>query len=190
MTGRNAAIVLLSLLVAGCGFFSRPKNTFYSLETIAPAGAVRAVEGLPIAIDGIQLPPGIDRRGIVIRAENNQVDVRGTHQWTAPLEDMVLHTLAFDLANRLPEGMVILPGQARPAAGSVRSIYITFGELAPGPEPQFVLDARWTIGGFGLPETSGREEITIPLSSMESPVIVDAMSEALAQLADRLVMQL
>lgn len=190
MIRRNGSIVLLTLLLTGCGILSRPKNTFYSLTPIPPAAGVRTVSGLPVGIDGIQLPPGIDRRGIVIRKENNEVEVRGTNQWTAPLEDMVLHTLAFDLANRLPVGMVIVPGQARPAAGSMRSIYVTFEELAPGPEQQFVLDARWTIGGFGLPEKSGREQITIPMASMESPAIVDAMSEALAQLSERLVAQL
>ena len=187
---RVAATMLLMLLATGCGIFSRPKNTFYSLETIPPAGAVTSVAGLPVGVDGIQLPPGIDRRGIVIRGEDNQVEVRGTEQWTAPLEEMVIHTLAFDLANRLPEGMVILPGQARPAAGSMRSIHVTFEELAAQADSQFVLDARWTIGGFGLEERSGREQITIPLASMESPAIVEAMSQALAQLAERIVAEL
>ena len=187
---RVVAVVLLTLFASGCGIFSRPKNTFYSLETIAPVGGIATVGGLPVGVDGIQLPPGIDRRGIVIRGENNQVEVRGTEQWTAPLEEMVVHTLSFDLANRLPEGMVILPGQARPAAGSMRSIHVTFEELAAQPDSRFVLDARWTVGGFGLEERSGREQIAIPLESMETPVIVEAMSLALAQLAERLVARL
>jgi hypothetical protein len=91
---------------------------------------------------------------------------------------MVIHTLAFDLANRLPEGMVVLPGQPKPAA--MRSLSVVFEDLAPGPDNIFVLDARWTIG-----ELTKHERIAIPLQSTDSPAIVAAMSEALATLADR-----
>ena len=37
------------------------------------------------------------------RANDNKLDVRGHHQWASPLEDMVTHTLSFNLASRLPE---------------------------------------------------------------------------------------
>ena len=168
-----------AMLLAGCGFFSRPKNQFFSLETV-PAETRVAKSGPPAGIEGIELPPGLDRRGIYLRDENNKVEVRGTHQWTAPLEEMVIHTLAFDLANRLPEGMVILPGQAKPSK-PMRSIYVIFEELAAGPDPVFVLDARWTLG-----EVTRHEVIRIDLQSMESPAIADAMSRALGALADRI----
>src|SRR5687768_15757211 len=105
MTTRAIAALTL-IFLSGCGIFSRPKNEFYSLDTIAGTSAA-AVTGSPIGIDGIELPPGLDRRGIVIRDENQRIEVRGTHQWTASLEDMVIHTLAFDLASRLPDGMVV-----------------------------------------------------------------------------------
>lgn len=169
----------LVLVAAGCGFFSRPKNQFFSLDTIPTESRV-AKSGAPVGIEGIELPPGLDRRGIYIRDENHKIEVRGTHQWTAPLEEMVIHTLAFDLANRLPEGMVILPGQAKPA-GVMRSIYVNFEDFAPGPEPVFVLDARWTAGGV-----THHELIRIDLESMESPAIAAGMSRALATLADRI----
>lgn len=182
---RSGPILLMLLLVAGCGFLSRPKNQFYSLEIIKPTGAPADVAGVPIGIDGIELPPGLDRRGIVIRGADHKIEVRGTHQWTADLEEMVIHTLAFDLANRLPNGMVVLPGQAKPAA--MRSIYLTFEDLAPGPDRVFVLDARWTLTGTGRPEVTGHERITVPMESMESPAVVTAMSQALAQLAERIV---
>lgn len=179
------ATALLTITLAGCGFFSRPKNQFYTLDTLPPeGGAIVSVTGTPVAIDGIELPPGLDRRGIFIRGENQKVEVRGTHQWTASLEDMVMHTLAFDLANRLPVGMVILPGQEIPASPS-RSISVVFEDLAAGPDRTFVLDARWTIG-----ETTRHERITLPLSTMDSPEIVAAMSRSLAALADRIAAQL
>ncbi|HEX2831598.1 MAG TPA: PqiC family protein [Thermoanaerobaculia bacterium] len=169
--------VFALLLVSGCGFFSRTKNTFYSLEPVP--GARVAKSGTPIGIEGLELPPGLDRRDIVVRDANHKVDLRGTNQWTAPLEEMVLHTLAFNLGNRLPEGMVVLPGQAKPPA--MRSIYITMGELAPGPEPTFVLDAQWTVDGRAT-----HERIEVPMPSLDSEQVVVAMNTALGMLADRI----
>jgi uncharacterized lipoprotein YmbA len=189
MTIRRITPVLLAMLMAGCGFLKRPPNQFYTLDTIPGAATPAAVSGAPIGIDGVELPPGLDRRGIVVRGANNKLDERGTHQWAAPLEDMVIHTLAFDVANRLPVGMVVLPGQAKPT-GAMRSVYVVMEDLAPGPESTFVLDARWTLREPAGTERTQHERITIPMSSMESPAVVAAMSQALAALADRIVAQL
>jgi uncharacterized lipoprotein YmbA len=175
---RAVPIALTLLLLTGCGILKRPPNQFYSLETIDPAAPRGTVGGVPVGIDAIELPPGLDRRGIVLRQADHKFEVRGTHQWASDLEEMVIHTLAFDLANRLPEGMVILPGQPKPAA--MRSLTVVFEDLAPGPDNIFVLDARWTTG-----ELTKHERITVPLQSTESPSIVTAMSEALGTLADR-----
>jgi len=171
--------IVLCLLTASCGFLKRVPNTFYTLDTVPGAAARASVAGTPIGIDGIELPPGLDRREVTARAADHKLDVRGHHQWASPLEDMVTHTLSFDLASRLPEGMVVLPGQAKP--GAMRSLYVTFEDLAPGPDKVFVLDARWTLG-----ELTRHERINVPLSSNESAAVVAAMSHALGQLADRI----
>jgi uncharacterized lipoprotein YmbA len=182
---RTAAALLITATLAGCSILKRPQNQFYSLTTIPPAAApARAASGTPIGIDGIELPPGLDRRGIVVRGADHKIEVRGTNQWTAPLEEMVLHTLSFDLAARMSEGMVILPGAAKPMS-AMRSIFVNFEELAPGPEQTFVLDARWTLRAADT-EVAHHERITIPMASMESAAIAEAMSQALAQLADRI----
>ena len=119
MTIRRTMPLLLSFVLAGCSFFSKSQSNFYSLDRIAPGAAVANVHGLPIGIDGVELPPGLDRREIVVRKANHQLDVRSNEQWSASLQPLVLHTLAFDLAARLPEGMVILPGEAKPS-GAMR----------------------------------------------------------------------
>ena len=98
------------------------------------------VSGTPITIETIELPPGFDRKDVVVRKANNQLDVRGTQQWSANLGPLVLHTLAFDLADRLPAGMVVLPGAAKPAA--MRSIDVTFEELAAGPDASPFRESR------------------------------------------------
>lgn len=177
--GLCPAIALI--LLTSCSFLGKTKDTFFSLSPLP--GTVRNVTGTPIGIDGIELPPGIDRREIVLRKTDGQLDVRGTELWAGPLGEMVLHTLAFDLAKRLPEGMMTLPGAATPSA--MRPVRIVFEDLAAGADGQFVLDARWTLGGI-----TNHERITVNAKSGTSADIVAAMNEALSTLADRIVAKL
>jgi uncharacterized lipoprotein YmbA len=183
MTMRRTLLALL-LLAAGCGFFSRTKSKYYSLDRIKPTGAVANVSGPPIAIDVLELPPGVDRREMVVRKADQQLDVRKSELWSASLEDSVLHTLAFDLADRLPEGMVILPGQAKPL-GPTRSTSVVIEELSAGPENTVTLDARWITN-----ETSHHERITIDIDALDGANIASGVSRAIATLADRMVAQL
>jgi uncharacterized lipoprotein YmbA len=172
---RRAVVVLL--LLSGCSFFSRTKNNIYSLDRI-PGTAV-AMRGTPLGIESLELPPGVDRREIVVRKADQKLDVRANELWSADLKPLVLHTLAFDLASRLPEGMVILPGETKPAA--MRPIDVVFEQLAAGPDPKFVLDARWT-----LDNVTHHESIAVDIPSLDSKNVATGMSQALAQLADRI----
>ncbi|MBW3670281.1 MAG: PqiC family protein [Acidobacteria bacterium] len=182
MSYRFAVIILVCLTISSCGFFSRTKSEFYTLETLPPDQQVAAAGEAPVGIEAIELPPGLDRRGIVVRESRHQLQIRETHQWTETLETMVLHTLAHDLAERLPAGMMVLPGQPKPA-GPMRSITVVFDDLTPGPEPLFRLDARWgSVGG-----SISHERIEVPMSSLESDEVATAMSAAIATLADRIV---
>ena len=162
------------LFLVGCSFFSKTKSQIYSLQRI-PGTAVQAT-GTPVAIDNVELPPGFDRKEIVVRLANNQLDVRGTQQWGATLSQEVLHTLAFDLASRLPAGMVIVPAAVKPAA--VRSVDVAFEEIAAGPDAKVVVDARW--------ERTHHERIEVPIASLDSANVASGMSQALATLADRI----
>jgi uncharacterized lipoprotein YmbA len=184
---RRTIPIFLVLLLSGCGFFTRTKSSFYSLETI-PGVAPAAVAGLPIGVETIELPPGLDRRSIVVRDRNHRIEIRETEQWADMLESMVLHTLAFNLASRLPEGMVILPGDAKPDGGML-SLYVIVEELAGGPDRVVVLDARWTLRPArpGSAALTRHEQITVEIGSLDSAEIAAGMSRALATLADNIV---
>ncbi len=182
---RIRAIACL-LLLTGCGFFSRTKSRFYSFERI-PAARVE-MRGTPIAIEVVELPPGFDRREIVVRQPDLRLEVRERDQWSASLEPMVLHTLAFDLAARLPEGMVILPGQVK-QAGPTRSIDLVVEDLSAGPESKVTLDARWILREAAR-ESTHHERIEIPIPSLESTNIATGMSQAIATLSDRIIQTL
>lgn len=184
-------LMLLTLVIAltGCGIFSRSKSRFYSFERVPPAAGVTNIGGAAIGIEVVELPPGFDRSDVVVRKPDNQVEVRGTEQWTASVEPMVLHTLAFNLADRLPEGMVILPGQAKPNA-PMRSIDLIVEDFAAGPEARVILDARWKLRENGRPELTQHEVIEIAIPNLESESVANGMSQALGVLADRIVARL
>ena len=188
MTLRRTVPILLVILLTGCGLFRRQQKNYYSLDTIPPATPPAAITGLPIGLDAVELPPGIDRREIVVRQANGQLDLRGTELWSAPVESMIIHTLAFDLAARLPEGMIVLPGQAKPI-GAIRSIYVVAEKFEAGPEAVLILDTRWILraAAAGRSDFIRHERITVQVSSLESTQIASAMSQALATLADRIV---
>lgn len=182
MNARILPIAAACLLIGACSLFSRTKSEFYTLSSRPPSGPVATLQVPRIAIEGIELPPGLDRRGIVVHASATELEIRETEQWTSTLETMVLHTLAHDLAARLPEGTMVLPGQPRPE-GAILPVSVMFDELAPGPEPVFVLDARWSAGG----DVIRHERVEVPMASLESAEVATAMSAALATLADRIV---
>ena len=196
LAGPLPAVALAALLLAGCGLFGgRKEIRHFAIEPLPPSGTpaaapaapsvVAAPAGPPLGVDAVELPPGLDRQGIVVRRADHRLEVRGTDLWASSLETMVLHALAFDLAERLPEGMVILPGQAQPAGG-MRSLDVVFAELAAGPEREFVLDARWTLRAAGEPDLVGHERIVQPLGSLDSDEIAAGTSRALADLSERI----
>jgi uncharacterized lipoprotein YmbA len=101
----------------------------------------------------------------------------------------VLHTLAFDLAARLPEGMLILPGEAKPP-GAMRSIDVVLEELAAGPEAKVVLDGRWVVRESGRPDVARHERIAVDIASLDSANIANGVSQALGTLADRMAAEM
>jgi uncharacterized protein len=185
VTIRLTTTLLLTLLLGGCGFFSAQKKDFFTIDAIPPAGGRTASDGVAVGIATVQLPPAIERREVVVREESGQLDLRGRDLWGASLETLVMHALAFNLASRLPEGMVILPGQATPL-GATRSIRVIAETFEAGPAPTVVLDARWILAGADGEGVTTHERIEVPIGSLDSADIANGMSLALAELANRI----
>jgi uncharacterized protein len=189
---RGASRLILASLVAasfvGCGgLLKRPQVNHYALEPIAADARHVEVAGPPVGLGAVELPPGLDRPDIVVRSAPGRFEVRGTELWPASLGTVVLHRVAFELAARLPQGMVILPGQVQPA-GAARALDLAFAELTAGPDANLVVDVRWTLraGVGGAQELAGHERIVEPLGSLDSVEVARGTSRALAALADRL----
>ena len=186
MTMRRAMALVPVMMLIGCGFFSRSQSRIYSLDRVPPSAPPAAVRGLPVGLDGIELPPGFDRKEIVVRKANQQLDVRSGEQWDADLEPLVLHTLAFDLASRLPEGMMILPGEVKPPS-QLRTIDVAFEDLAAGPDAKVAVDAHWIVKEPGRPDVTGHERFAVDIPSLSSADVAAGTSRALGALADRIV---
>lgn len=181
---QTAAVLLAAAMtLTACGFMSRTKSSFYRVEPVP--GTVTSIQGTPLAVDIVELPPGFDRKEIVVRKDDGQLEIRETQQWTALLEPSVLHAVAFNLASRLPEGMVILPGQAVPAGGT-RAIDLMFEEIVAGPANEVVIDVRWTLRGGA----THHERIVTPIASLESGEIATGTSRGLATLSERILERL
>ena len=185
MRRRYFVALLLTTTLFGCSFLKRTKSSIFSLETMKPS-AVTNLHGAPLAIAVVELPPGLDRKEIVVRKADHQLEVRETEQWGASFRAMVLHTLAFDLASRVPEGMMLLPGASQPPT-ALRSIDVIFDDLAAQSDGSVLLDARWMVKQPGRIEAAHHEEIRVPLTSAASDQIAAAISRGLAELADRIV---
>jgi len=175
--------LVLVILLTGCSFFSKTKINVYSLDrlpsSLSGAPAPPPAGSLPLAIESLELPPGFDRREIVIRRTDHQLEIRSNELWSASLQPLILHTLAYDLAARLPEGAVILPGATKPAA--IRAIDVIIEDVAAGPNTEVVLDGHWISGGV-----SHHEHIAVPIPSLDSVNVATGMSQAVAALADRI----
>lgn len=174
----------LLFAAAGCGFFSRSKSAFYSIDTVPATPRIVSMT-TPVAIDVVELPPGADRREIVVQEEGGKVSIRERDQWTASLEPLMLHTLAHNLAARLPAGSVILPGQPVPN-GPMRAFDVIVERMDAGPGNQVTLVARWTLRERNTAAASQREEIVIPIASLSSGHIAGGYTAALAKLSDRM----
>ena len=179
--------LLLIALLSGCSFFSRSKPPQYFSLDVVPGTAV-AARATRVGIGTVELPPGFDRREIVVRQANQQLEVRESQLWSATLGQLVMHTLAFDVASRLPQGMMVLPGEARPPA--IRTIDVAFENLAAGPGNSVTLDAHWVLHDPGRADVSHLEHIAIDVPSTGGADVASGMSRALAALADRISAQL
>ncbi len=90
---------------------SSPATQYYTLNSIAPTVAADGHTSYSVWIATVIVPKTLDRTQLVRRASDNRLDVSENNRWAAPLDDMVRRVLSQDLASRLPEGMVIQPGE-------------------------------------------------------------------------------
>jgi len=179
------ASLVISVATAACST-SPPTRRFM----LAPRPAAAPLS-FPrrVAIAGLGIAKYLDQPQIVRHRAGYEVEFAELERWAEGLADMVARTLAEDLAARLTGSQVFVgDGAATPPADASLELYVE--RFDPDPESAVHLSARWTIRRGSGAVRLGSERIIERAASASTNDLVAAMSDALANLADRLAAML
>lgn len=192
MTLRRTAVLLALCLPLLSACATSPTPHFVTLHVV-PNGTPATTAGSrpAIAVGRISLPPELDRSELVRRTGTDTLDVDALYRWAAPLDEIVQHTLASDLASRLPNRLVVLPGEPDPP-GRLDVVLVAFSIFSVDPSNQVRLRARWTLVNGDSKQALQTDDVqlTIPVASASGADVAGAMSTALAKLSDAIATKL
>lgn len=175
-----AGVFLLSL--AGC---ASAEPEWYRL--VAVPGRPLTLPPLRIELRDVRLARALERPGFPRAAADTRLTVAGGQRWAGPLDEMATQVLARNLAQRLPGSIVMAE---RDAIGGDAEIVVSVGidRFEADAAGQALLSASFAIRRLGSPRTlrDGRVEERVAPSGADADALVQALSEALARLADRL----
>jgi uncharacterized lipoprotein YmbA len=165
---------------------SSPPTHYYTLKTIAPSGPGATGPNLVVVrLEPVVIPPELDRPQLVSRSGPYSVRVADSDRWAAPLEDQIRRSLSEDLSARLPPHLVANPNE--PASNDPRRLLsIAIAEFYADERCAATLRADWTLRGPKGDSARGTEQVQSPGSAACAQALPEAMSGALALLADRL----
>lgn len=177
------ATIGAAILATACA--SKPDH-FYTLDVL-PAGDRPALAGtlLHVRLD-VTVPSMVDRSEMVLTTVNNGVQILDHERWAAPLSDQVAQTLSRDIERRRPD---VLVGDRRFDQGKAAAVVkVDIVHMSAARAGHVKLEAHWHITDIdaGI-DTVGGDSFDAPLSGADYAAMAQAYSQALSQLADKLV---
>jgi uncharacterized lipoprotein YmbA len=178
---RRAVAACLLAALAAC---SSPPPKVY---TLAAAPGAAAVSGRPVtaSVAAVEVPKYLDRPQIVTRSGAVELGVAEFDRWGEPLANMVQRVLADDLTRRLPTGSVITTSRTLSGDEDL-TVELALSRFDPEVDGSIVLEAQWRLrhkAGKAKTETA---RITRRPADESTMAEVQAMSDALGELADRI----
>jgi uncharacterized lipoprotein YmbA len=138
----------------------------------------------PVMVGHVDLPATLDRLWMVRSGPGNAIEVSDVDRWAAPLDELVRNALTADLRSRLPPGTVLAPGDTAPEG--TRTIMLNVLHFMADQSGRVVLDTDWSVqraNRHGMPQHA---EIQVEGSGKSGAAVAATMSQAVAQLADRI----
>jgi uncharacterized lipoprotein YmbA len=179
------ATAVAQLVIAGCA--SSPPMHYYTLSEIPATARLTVTDStMPVRLDRVTIPAEIDRSQLVRRLDATRLQIVENDRWAAPLEDTIRRVLSNDLATRLPVNMVANPYE--PSVGEKRqSLSVDIEEFYGDSTCAVTLRAAWVLKQPDMQSSRGTEETRVASGNCEgSAALPAAMSQALAQLSDRI----
>jgi len=181
------SIVIISLLSA-CT--ATPPTQFYVLEPQFDVPAVSAdgqVKKLIIGIGPISIPALLERKQLVTRDADNNLQIAELQQWAAPLKDNIAEVLAQNLTALQPSQII----RAYPwsAYGSIDyQIIVQISRFDAKPEQSANLEANWAIMDQKTHTvvSNGFSKIQTKLENATTAGTVKALNNTLATLSQEL----
>jgi len=179
--------ILVAIAVAvAMGCHSGPPPRFYTLEAVAPEGAIARDGAIaPVKVNAVHVPPLLDRREIVRGEADSRVEISSEDRWGSDFGEMARNILTQNLQQRLPPGTVIPPNV--PAPANARSVVVEIQSFAPNESGQVVLVCDWTLLEGTPPHPVFVQTVNLAATDgVSASGQVSAMSRLLGKLADQI----
>jgi len=181
------SIVIISLLSA-CT--ATPPTQFYVLEPQFDVPAVSTdtqVKKLIVGIGPISIPALLERKQLVTRDADNNLQIAELQQWAAPLKDNIAEVLAQNLTALQPSQII----RAYPwsSYGSIDyQIIVQISRFDAKPEQSANLEANWAIMDQKTHTvvSNGFSKIQTKLENATTAGTVKALNNTLATLSQEL----
>jgi len=161
-------LLLVAILPVACG--NSPTTPSYTLKAVDGARSGGALHTMPIGGPG------------------NRIEVSDQDRWAAPLNELIRRALTEDLRERLPPGSVLAAGDTMPA--TARTIMLNVQQFMADGSGRVELDADWATHQHNTKSATRHAAIEVRTTGQGGDAVAAAMSEALAQLADRITADL
>jgi uncharacterized protein len=180
----NKYLVCLSLaLLSGC---AASPDHFYALSAKpAQAPAARSSFDTEMTLR-VTLPTLIDRSEMVLEGSGS-ITILEHERWAAPLLDQATATLGQDIERRRP-GILVTPHRPTSAARQVLRLNADIVHFSAHAGGSVNIETHWQISDLKTEQHwSGAEVFTSSAAGGGYDMIAAALSDCLAQLADRIV---
>jgi uncharacterized lipoprotein YmbA len=184
---RRRVVTILGLLPAmtGCSSSTPPRVFTLAPQPAPPAGSA----SMKLMVKPVEVPKYLDRSQIVRQSDGYELQIADLERWGESLRDMTMRVLIENLSLRLPASQIVSETSPVDLTADA-TIEVDVSRFDADPSGQAVLDARWAVKRDGRPTRVRLERIRVQPTSGSTNDMVAAMSDALGQLSDQIVLGL